>query len=139
MRTYFSRLAGTTTIVDYCRLAPVIAPTNGPAAWRPKTLRSLETLRGLLAGRALIREVLASANGPQRVVPSLEDYNSVYTFLQSPAVGVPEEASDPLLEAMVGRANLYMDHQARSRMQPGFQARTRGLRQPSDPGVQSSS
>jgi hypothetical protein len=106
---YFTRSAGSTFTVDFARLAAVIAPGDGPAIWQARSVRSLETLRGLLAGSALLRRILASSDACQEIVPSGEDYGRVYSLLQGPAVGVPEEAGDHLLVAMVRRANLYLE------------------------------
>jgi hypothetical protein len=106
---YFSRPAGSTFTVDYSRLAAVLAPGGGPAIWQPRSVRSLETLRGLLAGSALLRRILSSTDAWSVIEPSGEDFDRVYSLLQGPAVGVPEEAGDHLLVAMVGRANLYLE------------------------------
>jgi hypothetical protein len=110
---YFSRSAGSTFTVDFARLAAVVAPGDGPAIWQPRSVRSRETLRGLLAGSALLRTILANPDACQEIVPSGEDYGRVYSLLQGPAVGVPEEAGDHLLVAMVGRANLYLEMASR--------------------------
>jgi hypothetical protein len=72
-------------------------------------VRSRATLRGLLAGSALLQRILASSDAWNEIVPSSEDFGRVYSLLQGPAVGVPEEAGDHLLVAMVGRANLYLE------------------------------
>jgi hypothetical protein len=135
IRAHFSHLPPTSTPVDLSSLLPVIAPTNGPVAWRPR-LRTLETLQGLLAGHALLRAVLASASRPQRVVASLSDYRCVYAFLQSPVVAAPEETGDPLLEAMVERANLYLEERARQGCAGVFKQGRTGLtsRAPRVPG-----
>jgi hypothetical protein len=111
--SYFSRPAGSTFTVDFARLAAVIAPGDGPAKWQPRSVRSRETLRGLLAGSALLQRILASSGAWNEIDPSGEDYGRVYSLLQGPAVGVPEEAGDHLLVAMVGRANLYLEQASR--------------------------
>jgi hypothetical protein len=75
-------------------------------------VRSRETLRGLLAGSALLQRILASPDAWDAIVPSGEDFGRAYSLLQGPAVGVPEAAGDRLLVAMVERANLHLEVKA---------------------------
>jgi len=95
-------------VVDFGQLAALIDGSGCHPLWRPRTLRSIETLRGLLAGRALLRRIVRSGDETRAVSPSLDDYKEVRNFLRGISIGAPEEAGDPLMVAMIGRANLYL-------------------------------
>jgi hypothetical protein len=127
IRAYFSRLPGNPIAISHSYLDPVIAPCAGSAIWRPRTLRSRDIQYGLLAGSAVLRTILANADAWQEIAASHEDYCQVYSFLRGPAVGVPEEASDRLLEAMVSRSNLYLEQVARRASGDGFKQGREGF------------
>ena len=94
--------------VDFGQLGGLVGTTNASLIWRPRNLRTLETLRGLLIGRATLRRILAVDSSPGPVRPSIEDYASIYRILQKTTLAAPEESEDELLRIMIDRANHYL-------------------------------
>ena len=76
--------------------------------WRPRSLRSVQILRGLLTGHCLLRHIGAIPGRLDLVVPDLDDYAGVYKLLLRSRAGLPGEMGDPILAAMIRRANLYI-------------------------------
>jgi hypothetical protein len=94
--------------VLYRRLASLVDPSAGPLLWKPRTLRSIETLRGLLAGRAMLRRVVDPSPGSGPIIPDREDYAAVIQVLHGATSGLPEEFGDRLVGMMIARANVYL-------------------------------
>lgn len=107
---YFRKSNQSRERVDFRRLEPLIRPSSGSALWKPRTLRSIETLRGMLIGRALLRRLAEGSPWSTPIEPDHADYASVFRVLQRTTSGLPEEVGDRLVAVMVARANAYLRH-----------------------------
>ncbi len=95
--------------VSFAELPALFDPTSEPL-WTPRSLRSLQTLRGLLAGHRLLR-CLGDASADLRLIsPGIDDYAGVCELLLRSRAGLPGELGDPILAAMIRRANLYIKY-----------------------------
>ena len=94
--------------------------------WTPRSLHAVLTLRGLLTGHSLLRRLSNGSADQGLVSPDLVDYAGVYEILQKSRAGLPEESGDPVLAAMIRRANLYLKDRGGVTVSPGAVDRGRG-------------
>jgi len=89
------------------RLSPLVANQTIDNGKAPLSLRERQILKGLLVGAALVRKT--EVNGRDGLIPvELQDYRVVYKALQSTTTQPAGESFDPLVLAMVNRANAYL-------------------------------
>lgn len=111
--------------VSFAALSALFDPGPDPI-WKPRTLHAVLTLRGLLAGHSLLRRLSSGSAEKGSVSPDLVDYAGVYEILQRSRAGLPEESGDPILAAMIRRANLYLKRRGGTTVTPRAADRGRG-------------
>jgi hypothetical protein len=87
---------------------PAVFGPSAAAYWTPRSLRTVQTLRGLLLGDCLLSRLGVVSGDLGLISPGLDDYAGVYDILQRSRAGLAEGSGDPLLAAMIRRANLYL-------------------------------
>jgi hypothetical protein len=99
-------LAPTVIRFDH-RLSPLVVNQTIDQGEGSLSLRERQILKGLLVGAALVRKI--EVNGRDGLVlVELQDYRVVYKALQSTATQPAGQSFDPLVLAMVRRANAYL-------------------------------
>ena len=104
---FFSGPWGPRIEAKFAALPALFDPSPQPL-WVPRSLRTLQTLRGLLAGHRLLKCLGDAAADLQTISPGLDDYAAVYALLTRSRAGLPGEMGDPILAAMICRANLHL-------------------------------
>jgi hypothetical protein len=107
VKAFLSGPWGDRLAVSLAGLPALFGPSAG-SHWIPRSLRAVQTLRGLLAGHCLLGRLGVSPGDHGLISPDLDDYAGVYELLQRSRAGLPEDSGDPLLAAMIRRANLYL-------------------------------
>jgi hypothetical protein len=87
------------------------APADGGPG--PKAAQTSALLAGLLAGACCLRQLAAGdAAWPTTLQASVQDYGTIYRLLRGPTTRPAADPYDPLAEAMVRRANAYLQMKA---------------------------
>lgn len=107
MKAFLSDPWGNRLEVSLAGLPALFGPDAG-SHWTPQSLRAVQTLRGLLAGYCLLGRLGVLPGDLGLIAPGLDEYAGVYELLQRSRAGLPEDSGDPLLAAMIRRANLYL-------------------------------
>lgn len=107
VRKFFARPWGPRSDASLAGLRALFVP-GGEPLWVPRSLRSVQVLRGLLAGHCLWRRLGIAHDEHQVVAPDLHDYAGVCDLLRRSRAGLPGEMGDPILAAMIRRANLHL-------------------------------
>ena len=107
VQKFFSRPWGPKLEVSFAKLPALFGPTS-ETLWTPRSLRTLQILRGLLAGHRLLKCLGDASEDLHLISPDLDDYAGVCELLIRSRAGLPEELGDPILSAMVRRANLHL-------------------------------